>query len=835
VCPDTICTEIDYSGNTLSFNVTSFTVYSAEQIPAAEEPSGDGAYHPAGGGVECTEDSQCIEDKVCWNYECVKLFDVKIIEFESPIKLGEFFYFTYFIKGMAEIHKDVEVSFWIEKNGEIITSGLDTIYLGSFEEKTETTKIFLPTSVKSGIYNFIVQVKHENYFAKSQRTIEITVKNGIVRIIPLDLTNLKTYIILILIILVLFILFIIFYLERKKIKRSIEQGLVQETRWFKKHKISVLVFILFIILGTLAYSLNLFGFLARWFKTSSFDYFLKTILILFGLLIIVFIINKTNFFQRFKSWRAKRREINRLKRAKRKEIEKLKKEKIRRKLRKIVEVRPKTKPLVERPRIQRRKFMKAFIGIITSPFKLIEEIAITFAKFSGKLFWAFEIFLKAIKRKTILLFKELKLPEKEGKVFKKIKKYKPTKKRKPRSRILFKLKKDLSRFYEWSKKVDGSLLGILKKTHEKFEIPELDPKEKISKFWDIGKAPPPYLPSKETQKELKHLGKLEKLHRKTELELVKIIKNSIIASFGYIIGLIKSLGSAISKKEKDLTREGGKVIKQIHKDIFYLLKKIFGRKSYERIIHDFENKLVKTEKFTEYHLKTLRDVVNARSEFEKTKANLYHDVASIRKKARVLIRDLTGYLYGLDVKGKKEIRKTIARSKRRSTNVLEVIMYDLRNTLDVIHDYLIKLNVFYLRARYKIKMKFFIEREEIVDRIKELKNREIMRIEHEKAVKEVEEILAKRRATRKKRFLEKQVFGEKIEKPGQAQKQIVRPVKPQKKPVEGLIEKLEPQPVQKPLKQPVQKPQPVKKEEVYKEPTDIIEDMVEKERKKSEK
>jgi len=34
VCPDTICTEQDYSGGTLIFNVTEFTVYSSEETPA---------------------------------------------------------------------------------------------------------------------------------------------------------------------------------------------------------------------------------------------------------------------------------------------------------------------------------------------------------------------------------------------------------------------------------------------------------------------------------------------------------------------------------------------------------------------------------------------------------------------------------------------------------------------------------------------------------------------------------------------------------------------------------------------------------------------------------
>jgi len=41
VCPDTICTEIDYSTETgtLIFNVIEFTVYSAEETPAGETPS----------------------------------------------------------------------------------------------------------------------------------------------------------------------------------------------------------------------------------------------------------------------------------------------------------------------------------------------------------------------------------------------------------------------------------------------------------------------------------------------------------------------------------------------------------------------------------------------------------------------------------------------------------------------------------------------------------------------------------------------------------------------------------------------------------------------------
>jgi hypothetical protein len=46
VCPASICAEISYSGNTLIFNVTQFTVYSAGETPIIEEPP-----PPPGGGA----------------------------------------------------------------------------------------------------------------------------------------------------------------------------------------------------------------------------------------------------------------------------------------------------------------------------------------------------------------------------------------------------------------------------------------------------------------------------------------------------------------------------------------------------------------------------------------------------------------------------------------------------------------------------------------------------------------------------------------------------------------------------------------------------------------
>jgi hypothetical protein len=129
--------------------------------------------------AQCLNDSSCNtqEGETCWNHKCVKLFDMEILEFSSPIKLGDFFNFKYFVKAVAEINGDVEIDFWIEKNGKKVTSGKDTIYMGGYEQKTKEKQLFLPSDVSSGVYDFFILVSYGDYTAKAHRTVEISVNN----------------------------------------------------------------------------------------------------------------------------------------------------------------------------------------------------------------------------------------------------------------------------------------------------------------------------------------------------------------------------------------------------------------------------------------------------------------------------------------------------------------------------------------------------------------------------------------------------------------------------------------------------------------------------------
>lgn len=185
--------------------------------------------------LECSDDSVCNvgEGETCWNFRCVKLFDMEILNFESPVKMGSFFNFTYFLKAVAEINGDVEINFWIEQAGRIITSGQDTIYFGSFEEKTKTKKLFLPNNVSSGTYIFNIEVTHGTYTASAYRTIGIIVDGDSATIVSISEKNYSIYLILGLFGLAILITFLLFNVKWSNIiarvmrKETLNEGQIK--------------------------------------------------------------------------------------------------------------------------------------------------------------------------------------------------------------------------------------------------------------------------------------------------------------------------------------------------------------------------------------------------------------------------------------------------------------------------------------------------------------------------------------------------------------------------------------------------------------------------------
>ena len=151
------------SANTYGSNLYGCGIYGvgcSEDEQGEDEDSGGGG---GGGGIR-------------------KQFDIKILDIESPVTLGESFDFMYFVKGVGEFNHDVVIDFWIEKDDNVVTSGSDVVFLGVNEEKTEAASLFLPGNIDSGVYKFVIKVSYGTIQAEAHRTIDIVVEDGKARI-----------------------------------------------------------------------------------------------------------------------------------------------------------------------------------------------------------------------------------------------------------------------------------------------------------------------------------------------------------------------------------------------------------------------------------------------------------------------------------------------------------------------------------------------------------------------------------------------------------------------------------------------------------------------------
>lgn len=106
-------------------------------------------------------------------------------------------------------------------------------------------------------------------------------------------------------------------------------------------------------------------------------------------------------------------------------------------------------------------------------------------------------------------------------------------------------------------------------------------------------------------------------------------------------------------REQIEKRAAEKTVEQIYNDVFELMRILVNKKSQEAIIKTFEEDFVKKGKFSPYHMRTLRDVIKARTEFKKGKLNMHH-VDEARKNAQILINDVIEYNQRCELAGRKE-------------------------------------------------------------------------------------------------------------------------------------------------------------------------------------
>ncbi len=166
--------------------------------------------------------------------------------------------------------------------------------------------------------------------------------------------------------------------------------------------------------------------------------------------------------------------------------------------------------------------------------------------------------------------------------------------------------------------------------------------------------------------------KKEKLLKKSEIEIldraVKLFKkyehdpkmkisgkevDELVEASDKYFKRLKELRKQIEKRYNERT------VEQLHKDVFNLLKIVVGKMSQEKTIEKFEKDFVKKGKFSQYNLRTLKNIVQVKKEFKKGKIDS-HKINNARKDTTILINDLIDYSQRCDLasieKGKIKVK-----------------------------------------------------------------------------------------------------------------------------------------------------------------------------------
>src|SRR3972149_213877 len=167
---------------------------------------------------------------------------------------------------------------------------------------------------------------------------------------------------------------------------------------------------------------------------------------------------------------------------------------------------------------------------------------------------------------------------------------------------------------------------------------------------------------KEKMLEIKYIKILERViqaYKDFEHEKLKEISGTdldkMLTDTEDYLKRLEELRKQIEKRAQE------KTIEQIHKDIFNLLEAVSGKKTQTEAVSAFEN-LVKAGKFTQNHLKILRDVITAKAEFRKGKLDS-RKVDEARKNASILISDLIDYSQRSDLIGMEKGRMRLRYQK----------------------------------------------------------------------------------------------------------------------------------------------------------------------------
>ncbi len=85
------------------------------------------------------------------------IFDLNLIRIDDPVEAGERVDFTFVVKNSTNVNDNAYITYWLEKGGEKVVSGSETIYLLAGESR-EISEALLSSEEMSGRYDFYLSL-----------------------------------------------------------------------------------------------------------------------------------------------------------------------------------------------------------------------------------------------------------------------------------------------------------------------------------------------------------------------------------------------------------------------------------------------------------------------------------------------------------------------------------------------------------------------------------------------------------------------------------------------------------------------------------------------------
>ncbi len=169
-------------------------------------------------------------------------------------------------------------------------------------------------------------------------------------------------------------------------------------------------------------------------------------------------------------------------------------------------------------------------------------------------------------------------------------------------------------------------------------------------------------------KDLQTLDKCVRLFKEYEYGKLKEISgkevDELLKESNSYNKMLKQLSKKIEKKVQEKTAE------EIYENMFKLLKGIFGNKSQEKLIKDFDDKMVKKGKIESRSLEILKKLVKVKKKLKDEKF-AQKEVESIKRDAMELIRNLIEYGQRTDlIKKEKGTMQIIYNGNRKAELIL---------------------------------------------------------------------------------------------------------------------------------------------------------------------